>query len=445
MKNLMSSLRQSFRRARAWTQHLLAGHADEQEIQPRVYWGDDVALALSNLAQETETRASGKVQVITLADFREAVGELWDKYQSRILLIAESTIGRMIGKGNTYIQQGEDAWILLFFGLNESDAQKRADAIAANLGEKLLGAQFSVEEPPLPATAKLDLADTLNADGSINMEALKASVSRIRQAQISKVVARSRTPPAARPGASTIAPVPRSHADKLRTFYRPAWRAETENVDTFFFRAAPQGGVNIYSDDAPPTGEATIIDLTKTAAADFVAMCDAGLQAKLSLPLPFEMLQGQAFPEIKRIISNLKQRDRLLRLRVEIVRIPANATADVLVAMREAFRPFVREVAFLVDLNVPNEQALVPDHIMLGADVTTAPATSDEAIFQSMLMFRQRAGRRGTYILGLHGRTQIVRAVSAGMAEIGGTTFMEDVKRLPHRISVLARDEIMTP
>ena len=67
----------------------------------RVYWDDSVALTLSNLVQETETRASGRVQVISLADFREAVGELWAKYQSRILLIAESTISRMIGKGNT--------------------------------------------------------------------------------------------------------------------------------------------------------------------------------------------------------------------------------------------------------------------------------------------------------------------------------------------------------
>ena len=150
----------------------------------RVYWDDSVALTLSNLVQETETRASGRVQVISLADFREAVGELWEKYQSRILLIAESTISRMIGKGNTFIPQGEDAWLLLFMGLPNDKAQDRADTIAATIGEKLVGAQFTAHELPLPQASKLDLTGALNADGSFNLEAVKQAISRVRKTQI---------------------------------------------------------------------------------------------------------------------------------------------------------------------------------------------------------------------------------------------------------------------
>jgi len=113
-----------------WVRRLAGGRV--AELQARVYWDDGVTLTLSNLAQETETRASGRVQVISLADFRAAIGELWEKYQNKILIIAESTIGRMIGKGNTYIPQGEDTWLLLFPGLSSDKAQQRADAPPAS-------------------------------------------------------------------------------------------------------------------------------------------------------------------------------------------------------------------------------------------------------------------------------------------------------------------------
>ncbi len=452
MKNMMLILRRAAGRMLARTARwarIFSGRKTEPEIASPVYWGDDIALALSNLAQETETRASGRVQVISLADFREAIGPLWDKYESRILIIAESTIGRMIGKGNTYIQQGEDAWMLLFFSVNEAEAQKRTDAMAASIGQKLVGAQFSAEELPLPATARLDMSGAFNADGSIDMEALKASISRIKQSQISKTATRKNPDKSSLPRPAPTSPagatLSRSNADMLKTFFRPAWCAETESIDTFFFRAAPERGVNIYADDALPVNDATIIDITKTAATAFGAMCDSGLQAKMSVPIPYGTLQGAALAEIRRIVATLPQRERLLRLRLEVARIPANAPVEILIAMREAFRPYVREVAFLVDLYAPNERVLVPEHIMLGADFTTAPTASDEDIFQQMMLFRQRAGRRGTYVLGLHSRAQTNSAVNAGIAEIGGSTFMEDMKRLPHRISNFSREEIMAP
>jgi len=121
----------------------LAGVAPEDVLVERTYWDDSVSLALTDLVQEAETRASGKVQVISLAEFRVAIGELWDKYESRILLIAESTISRMIGRGNTFIPQDKDTWLLLFPALPEAEALKRADAIASKIGEKLVGAQFT--------------------------------------------------------------------------------------------------------------------------------------------------------------------------------------------------------------------------------------------------------------------------------------------------------------
>ena len=450
MGNGFSKLFSSLQRALAWTarwaRRFVRGKREDAP-HPRVYWDDNVSLTLSNLARETETRASGRVQLITLADFREAIGELWDRYENKILIIVESTIGRMIGKGNTYIPQDDDTWLLLFPDLSEDMAQQRADAIAASIGEKLLGAQFSAHEAPLPTASKLDLTGALNADGSLNMEAVKAAISRIRRTQITAVAASNRPArhAASRAPVSPAGTLVSSNAEQLKPFFRPAWCAETESIDTFFFRANADTGVNVYSDPAPPINDATVLDLTKTATTAFTAMCDSGLQAKMAIPVPFDTLRCAALSEFQRLIAGVRQRDRLLRLRLEVVRIPSEAAADTLIAIRELFRPYVREVAFMINLRSPHDQVLVLDHIMLGVDLTDTAIPDEEVLFQEMLMFRQRAGRRGTYVLGLNTRAHLKRAINAGISEIGGGTLLEDIKRLPHRIAIVHREEILAP
>ena len=449
MKHLIRKILESGRRllvqTALWVRRTF--NQDQRVIErARVHWDDTVSLTLSNLAQEAETRASGRVQVISLVDFRAAIGDLWDKYQNKILIIAESTIARMIGKGNTFIPQGEDSWLLLFPALDGENSEQRADAIAANIGNKLVGAQFTSHEIPLPTAAKLDLTGALNADGSFNMEAVKAAISRVRQSQISRVVAEQRAKAAsAQPQSAAAKPVQRSTADQLKSFYRPAWCAETQNIDSFFFRAFTDSSVNVYSDTAPSVSDATIVDLIKSASSAFTAMCDGGLQAKLALPIPFSTLQGPALPDVQRIIANLRQRDRLMYLRIEIVRIPPAATSEMLVPLREIFRAYVREVAFVVDLASPNLHVLVLDHIMLGVELGAESIGSDDQIFQEMLMFRQRAGRRGTYILGLHRRIHMMHAVRAGFSEIGGPALQEDTRRPPLHVTHMTREALLAP
>jgi len=433
---------QAIGRAARWVRAIVLGQHNDT-VHARVYWDEDITLTLGNLVQETETRASGRVQLLSLTDFRNAIGELWDKYQSRILIIVDSTIGRMIGKGNTYIPQGDDSWLLLFPGSSEDRAQQRADAIASAIGEKLMGARFTEHELPLPAASKLDLRGALNADGSLNMEAVKLAISRVKQTQIASVAgAKPRAPTPRTPG-QPVGTLMRSNADQLKIFFHPAWCAESESIDTFFFRAATAEGAEVYGESAQPANDATILDLTKAATAAFNAMCDSGLNAKMSIPIPFGTLRGPMLSEIQKLVAGLRQRERLLRLRLEVVQIPPHITADILVAIREAFRAYVREVAFVIDLFAPHEQVLVLDHIMLGADATEAASLSEDALFQDLLMFRQRAGRRATYVLGLQSHAHLRRAVNAGIGEVGGPALADNIKRLPHRVTITQREQLL--
>jgi len=422
-----------------------AGVAPDGSPQAKVYWDEGVTLALTDLVQEAETRASGRVQVISLVDFRAAVGEFWDRYEARILMIAESTISRMIGRGNTFIPQDTDTWLLLFPALSEPDALKRADAIAARIGEKLVGAQFTEVPPPLPEAAKLDLSGVLNADGSLNLERVKAAVQTARRGSASAAPAK----PAAKRDAvnvrpSVVLPPPqaKSEAAQLAASFRPAWNAETQSVDSFFFRATKPDGSDVLGASATTPNDATALDLLALAARAFSDMRERGLRATLTVPIPFVTLQGPLLSEIQRLIASLPQRDRLMHLRVEVTHVPLRAGADSLVPIRELFRPYTRDVAFLLDLFQPSDQALALDHIVLGAEVPRGQRSDDE-VFQAMLSFRQRAGRRRAYVLGLASRLQVAHALTAGMSELGGMGVVGDMKKLPDQVTVIRRQDLV--
>ncbi|MGE3332752.1 MAG: hypothetical protein AB7I36_03855 [Rhodospirillaceae bacterium] len=432
-----------------------AGVEEEEAIESaRVYWDDGVALALTDIVQEAETRASGRVQVITLGEFRAAIGELWDKYEARILLIAETTISRMIGKGNTFIPQDKDTWLLLFPALSEPEALKRADAIAARIGEKLVGAQFTEVPPPLPEASKLDLSSALNADGSLNLERVKTAVENVRQATslgvgaakgaIKKIVkpARPAPPPAAIVPAKADLSA-KSELTQLAISFRPAWNAETQSLSSYFFRAAKPDGSDVFAAGSTPPNDATMLDLLGAAAKAFSEMCERGLRATLTIPIALSTLRGPALSEIQKLIANLPQRDRLMHLRLEITHIPPRIGAESLVPLRELFRPYTRDVAFLLDPFALADQVLALDHIVVGIEMPRNARYSDDEIFQAMLVFRQRAGRRQTYALGLSSRLQVAHAVTANIAEIGGAGVAGDAKKLPDQVTVIRRQDLL--
>lgn len=424
-----------------------AGILPNEGTPGRVYWDEGVALALSDLVQEAETRASGRVQVITLADFRGAIGELWDRYESRILLIAETTISRMIGRGNTFIPQDKDTWLLLFPALSEPEALKRADSIAARIGEKLVGAQFTETPPPLPEASKLNLSSAMNADGTLNLDRVKEAVENVRIAA-NPALARPpvvKTPiknvrPSIAPPAT---PQAKSEANQCTITFRPAWNAETQSVNAFFFRAVRPDGSDVFSPSLPPPNDATVLEFLGVATRFFIEMCEKGLRATLAIPVPYLSLRGSTLVEIQRLISALPQSQRLMHLRLEITQIPLRIGADALVPIRERFRPYVRDVAFLLDPFQLAEQALALDHIMAGVEFSRAARRSDEEIFQAMLVFRQRAGQKQIYVLGLSSRLQVAHAVTAGISELGGAGVLAEMKKLPDQVTVIRGQDLL--
>ncbi|MHB1204609.1 MAG: hypothetical protein ACYCZX_03500 [Rhodospirillaceae bacterium] len=452
------------RRAFFAVRRLFGGGAPERRA--RVYWDDDITLTLGNLVSETETRASGKVQVITLAAFRDSIGELWERYKDRITIIAETSIARRIGKGNTFIALEDDSWLLLFARSAEPEAQARADAIAAAIGQKLMGARFTLEEMPLPGTAKLGLADILNDDGSINLGAVRAEVGKIKTAEraaylahIPKSAARAgktKEPPRktgripvvrarAVPGmpAAPAPPPPEdpSQIGELILMFRPAWSAESQSVNTFHLRAYTAEGLCVTDDDAAKLNSATALDLVRAGVAAFTALRTSEAPLHFVLPMPVSAFSITGLVDAQKLIAAIPREDRIGHLRLDLRRLP-RATPEKLVALRELFRSYVQGVSFPINPFTAADTMLSIDHVTFTADVSRETGCTDQEMFDALMMLKNRAGVRPLAVTGLRKRSHLARAVAAGVAEVSGPALMDDVKTLPERAQRLPRESL---
>ncbi len=426
------------------------------DVRPTM-WDADIDLTLGKLVTETQTKASGRVQVLTLAHLRSELGDGWERYQARVMLITETTIGRMIGKGNTFIRQDEDTWLLLMPSLSEAEAEQRADEIARVLGEKLVGERFEEKEPPLPQTAKVDLSTAMNADGSFNTAAMRAAVKRTRIVLASKDARRAsseldknKAAAAAkqRAFATTASFAQASLFPRLTVVYRPQWVAETESFATFVMRAFTDTGEPVFGPNAPADvqamlNDATIIDLAKAAFGDFTAMTQKGHRATFVLPVPFAVMTRKLGAVFMRALAALPQKERLMHMRIELVNIPPTANVQTMIDVRELFRGRVKDVAFLMDLESLSDAVLALDHISVGVEAHADAHMSDAEQGQALAAFRRRAGARRSYVMGLRSRALAAMAIHAGLDEISGTGLADDMRHLPDRITVAYKQDII--
>lgn len=167
--------------------------------QPQSLTPEDFSLAVGQMLREDDGKFGTKLQVISLVEFREAVGERWAKVSDKVMMIAEGVINMHIGPGNMFSRQGSDFFVLLFRTCANAEARRRALTIAQELGTRLVGDQFQGVERPLALAAELDMADALHSDGSLNLGALDAAVGEMRSLiakTVSDKAARGWVPPA---------------------------------------------------------------------------------------------------------------------------------------------------------------------------------------------------------------------------------------------------------
>jgi hypothetical protein len=141
---------------------------------------DTFRMFTETLAKQEDGAFQVKLHIISLVEFREAVGDKWFKLADKVMMIAEGVINMHLGAGNVFNRQGTDFFVLVFRTCDNSEGRRRAVMIAQELGTRLVGDQFIGSEVPLALAAELSAEDGLNDDGSINLAAVHAAVGEMR-------------------------------------------------------------------------------------------------------------------------------------------------------------------------------------------------------------------------------------------------------------------------
>jgi len=142
-------------------------------IEDDGFMSDDISVSIEDIISDEENEDIGKLHVLSLTEFHEAMGDTWDAREDKIFLLTEAVLRDMIGKGNRWEHKSKEIYIMIFPALSEMDADARAYDIAEELGRKIIGERFDGSRRPFVRVAGVDPKDALSEDGTLNIEALE--------------------------------------------------------------------------------------------------------------------------------------------------------------------------------------------------------------------------------------------------------------------------------
>ncbi len=418
-------------------------------------WSDDLSLTIKSLQESHQSKSYERVHAITLSNFREALGPLWDAYEDKILLIAETTIDRMLGREQTSIRQDADTWLLILPDLSASEAQAFVDSVAVTIGDKLIGARFDEtdDSDPTPDTGLVDLTNALNDDGSLNKAVLRRAVAEARAVIAAQIGREKRKQALQKNRADT--PLQTSHEVQgsstqtvraeqgLKITYTPAWSADSQAIDSFYCRPIGADGGNPFARDDPSLITANAIAFARACAVALNIMIKESVRAKLIVSIPFQVLLSPAQHQILKSFMRLEESHRFLYLRPEIVEVPHSASATDLLNARDFLTPIGRDTCILMSLTDLNRAALSIDRIMLGCHVPDDSNLSQNDLYTALENLQKIAGKRPTYALGLPDRQSLRKAVELGFMEVNSSDLQPILKKRPTATTPLLKDEVM--
>lgn len=132
-----------------------------------------------SLDEVLDRRPDTEIHLITLRQFRVAVGDLWPRISNKAILLADATLRQVAGPGCIMKQSQEENFLLSFPRLQPMEGRRRATAAAIALGQKLVGAKFKItgadDTEPAICIASVRAGDLAGADGRLNFDLVEAA------------------------------------------------------------------------------------------------------------------------------------------------------------------------------------------------------------------------------------------------------------------------------
>lgn len=424
--------------------------AQSHAPSPRQILDDDsLRMSYASLLDDKESKSYGTVKILTLSHFRQDLGEIWDNYEKNILLIAETTVDRMLGKSQTTIREDDETWLLVTPDLTPGEAERFAARIAAVIGEKLVGARFEATEQndadTTPLTGPLDITQAVQDDGTIdrstisnalsNAQAVLAARAKAQRDEERKAHAETNKVKPAEPASDFV-----SAETGLKLQYWPAWSADSQSIDTFFCRPTSPVASNPFERYDPRQIAANAVAVARGCAVALNGMTKDGVRAKLVAPIPYSALMSSAQRAIVQAFEKLHESHRFLYLRLEIIDVPAVVTLPTLRTARQILEPLARDIGILTKLGAPNQVVLSASKVMIGAQAKESAGDS----LTDLETFAEACHGRPAYVVGLSSQQEVKTAVYAGFSEVGGSAVHPPLQKRPEGTIPMLRDALVS-
>jgi len=421
---------------------------------------------------EADPGLKARLHIISLAEFRDSVGDKWPRLAIKVGIIVEQVIRRHIGQGNPFCQEGDDSWILAFPTLSNEEARRRTQVIVEDLGRHLFGEKTGAGDRPLAVAAEVAVADVVSEDGELNSVHVRSAVDDRRTGGARNTVSDSdnlwrpierpeqarkkeeaawevmesanpRKAPAFDPGMAPSMPA----GARLSLVWRPTWVAAGEAISAYGARvvridhegAEPIEGCRTYPPDDPKS--ALILDrfVVSNAVRDIVAASRSGNpeaeQSSIIIPLSWSSLSSEQRGSVIIPFSELTQQTRNSRLIIEIFNIPDGTSTPELEAVVSYLRSLCREV--LVRTRISAKLSSLAAEIgvsMVGLDLSELrpeEKMDDENLLAAMERIHEATTRDGIgcYLWSARRRRVIGGLVQSGFEMVNGPGLMKDIGR----------------
>ncbi len=137
------------------------------------FMSENIAVSIEDIVADEDNDDIGKLHVLSLTEFHQALGETWEAREAKIFLLTESVLRNQVGPGNRWEHQSKEVYVMLFPTLSDLEAAARAYDIAEEVGMKIIGERFDGERRPLARIAGVDPKDAMNEDGTFNIDKLE--------------------------------------------------------------------------------------------------------------------------------------------------------------------------------------------------------------------------------------------------------------------------------
>ncbi|RAU20594.1 hypothetical protein CU669_17615 [Paramagnetospirillum kuznetsovii] len=413
-----------------------------------------------------------RLHIISLAEFRESVGDKWARLADKVAMIVEQVIRRHVGRDNPFCRDGEDSWILAFPRLSPDQARQCTLGIIDDLGRHLFGGETPLNQKPMAVAAEVFVADAVADDGDLHAHRIRAAVDERRARSGPETVSESANrwtsmgrgdqaikaddmgwesmdATSARKSIAfdpdMIGPLPPTA--KLSLLWRPTWVASGEAISAYGARiiridrdgAEPIEGVRAY----PPGDEKTALTLDRFVVANAVRDIKAGArsgdeaanQASVIVPISWSSLASDQRGSIVVPFSDLTQQIRNTRLVVEIFGIPDGTATPELEAVVSYVRSLCREVLVRTHLSAKRSSLAAEIGVsMVGLDLSELlpeEKMDDEHLLETLDRIQESTARDGIgcYLWSARRRRVVGGVVKGGFGMVNGPGLMKDIPR----------------